>query len=264
MQSGTTSYSNLKKHGFRGNLAWVHNEEGSGAKFWNCSVYYPDDPYNIKTNSGVTVDPGVDLGHAPEYLIRNVFNYYNNAGHLGIRGMARLMNAVGKRREEAVQWMKSNIHMFEGIFKVDDKDAMYVMDMYTAPAYWLPLTKHMPRLAAIKEDYMASAVHTALLSMSYNRGAITTVNLAKSFVDVGDFGGLAFAIKMVKQATQSLRDRRKREANLIIDAIQFKENFEMTVKELNPMPLTAIPLMEREVLLMEYVPVPPKPGITHI
>src|SRR5690606_10278151 len=131
--------TNLKSLGFRGSLAFVHNEEGSGARAYNCSIYYPDNPKDIKTNSGVTLDPGLDLGQADRNIINEVLQYYCNEGYTGSNAIARIKKAVGKKREGAVEWMRDNIHLFKGWFKIEDEHALYVLDKYTAPAYWLPL-----------------------------------------------------------------------------------------------------------------------------
>lgn len=256
----------LQQYGFRGNLAWVHNEEGSGLKSYGTSVYYPDSRKQPRTKSGVTIDPGLDLGNAAPTLIKEVLNYYNEQGLLTVAQYKRLMLAVGFTKADAIEWMEENEWAFKpgkpgGVrFAVRDKHALFVLENYTADDYWIPLVKAMPRLKAIKENYVAEAVHTALLSQSYNRGYYATIETCRKFVEIGDFGGMAFAIKGLKQSTESSRGRRRREAALIVDAMYEKEKFTFTFEDLKPepLPLITMPLV-KQAFLMDFVAVPEKP-----
>jgi hypothetical protein len=256
----------LIQYGFKGNLAWVHNEEGSGLKYYGTSVYYPDNRKQPKTKSGVTIDPGLDLGNAAGSLISEVLNYYNEQGLLTVAQFKRLVTAVGLQKQDAAEWMDENEWAFKpgtpgGVrFAVREKHALHVLEDYTADDYWIPLVKAMPRLRAIKESYVAEAVHTALLSQSYNRGFYATIETCRRFADIGDWGGMAYAIRGLKQPTQSLLGRRKREAALIVDAMYQKEKFTFTFEDLKPEPLPLITMpMVKQAFLMDFVAIPEKP-----
>jgi hypothetical protein len=269
--------TNMQTHGFLGSLAWVHAQEGSGAKYYGTSVYYPDDRKNPRTNSGVTIDPGLDLGNAAESLIQRVLEYYNSVGLLTVKQFQLLIQAVGLKKFDAIEWMRKHENEFMGAkeFAVPEGKALKVLDDYTAAEYWDPLCRALPKLKKINVLYMAEAVHTALLSMAYNRGATKTAELARKHLDICNYGGLAYEIKFLKQSTQSLRDRRHREAELIIDAIELKKDFKALnsplssegegagVRSLNimPMPLMTSPEVRQQFFEMNLVEVPPKPEI---
>lgn len=247
--------------GFKGSLSWVHNEEGSGAKIYKSSAYYPDSRTAPKTTSGVTIDPGLDLGHADINIIKDTVEYYLGKGVLSQTQATLLSFAIGKRMFEAIQWMKANEKYFKNQFLVKDEFAIYIMDKVTAPPYWAPLTKSIPQLLNLK-GYMAEAIHTALLSMSYNRGPVRTITLAKDFILKKDYEGLAAAITAVKSPTASLRNRRIRESNLITAALEAEENTRITIDaNLIPEPLPVYFPERDRIFEMDYIPVPEKPKI---
>jgi hypothetical protein len=210
----------LKSLSFNGDLKWIHKEEGSGAKLYKSSVYYPDSRTEPKTQSGVTIDPGLDLCYAARVVIDDTLDFYFDKGLISKSQIELLQFAIGERRWGAIQWMKANEKYFKGSFLVDDMNAIYIMDKVTAPPYWKPLTDAIPELLKISSSNLAAAVHTALLSMSYNRGPERTINLAKDFIIKKDYEGLASAIASVRSATASLRNRRIRESNLIADVLE--------------------------------------------
>jgi hypothetical protein len=154
----------LETMGFKGSLAWVHNEEGSGAKFYNSSCYFPDSRVKPQSNSGITIDPGLDLGQADDDLISEVIEFYLNKGLIDLTQSALLKKAKGLTKYDAIEWIRINEKYFKGKMLIPLDDSLYVMDKYTAPLYWKPLTESMPELLLISPNYKATAVHTALLS----------------------------------------------------------------------------------------------------
>jgi hypothetical protein len=237
--------------GFKGNIEWVHNEEGSGARFYKSSVYFPDDRKNPKSNSGVTIDPGVDLGNASRSLINDVLNYYRDIGSLDAYQFQLLFTAIGLKKHKAINWIIKHEPYFKKIFLVPPKVASIVMHKITADDYWMPLIKEMPELEFLN-DHHAKAVHTALLSLSYNRGPYFTADFAKTFIRQNLLGDLGNAIKKIPAAVDSLRLRREREGNLILSALKLDKRFEPQIDiTISPMPMTPIPYILQEKFIYE-------------
>ena len=235
------SESKLNKAGFAGSIQWVHNEEGSGAKIYHSSVYFPDSLTNPKTQSGVTIDPGVDMGNCDVALINKVINTYFLQDVLSKKLVTRLKSAIGNKGIYAALWMKENGKWFKNDFLVPDPVALDVMENITALEYWNPLVKAMPGLLKIKSASIKKAVHTALLSMSYNRGWEKTILLAKEFIAVDNYDGLSKKISNVRHSLKALTDRRKREAGLIYAALEQQDDFAITFEDIKVLPVTAIP-----------------------
>ena len=233
--------SNLENLGFAGHLLWVYNEEGSGAKFYKSSVYFSDDPKTPLIEGGVTIDPGLDLGHCAKKISLAVINEYFNAGYLTGTQVNLLKSAIGLKTKEAAVWIRKYADAFKHRFLVEAAAAVKVMDAYTAPSFWNVLKFKIPGLLEIKNLKIKKAVHTALLSHAYNRGPMPAVNLAKQHVINQDWEALAHAIREVKHQSKSLNDRREREAALISGAVIFKEEFHITFTNINPLPASAIP-----------------------
>lgn len=239
--------------GFKGNIEWVHNEEGSGARFYKSSVYFPDDRKKPLSNSGVTIDPGVDLGNASRTLIDNVLNYYRDIAALSSQQHSVLQSAIGLKINKAAGWIEQYEDQFKKIFLIPPKVASIVMNKITAPPYWEPLIKAMPELEFLNTNN-ACAVHTALLSLSYNHGPGFTVDFAKVFVRQNLIPELGRAIKVIPSKLKSLRERREREGNLILAAIKLDKKFELQIdRSINPLPLTVIPYHIQESILEKFI-----------
>lgn len=245
------SLSKLQKAGFAGSIQWVHNEEGSGAKIYGTSVYFPDSLTNPKTKSGVTIDPGVDMGNCDLNLINRVINKYVLHDVLTNKLANKLKSAVGNKGIYAALWLKDNKSWFKNNFRVPEYLALDVMENITAIEYWLPLVKAMPELLKIKSLYIKKAVHTALLSMSYNMGWGAVILMAKGFTAVGNYEGLAKKISNKRHSLKALTDRRKREAGLIYAALELKDNFDYSFEDLKPMPMTVIPHALKESVIKQ-------------
>jgi hypothetical protein len=261
-------FNNLKSLFFRGDLLWVYNEEGSGAKHYKSSAYYPDSLTDPQTQSGVTIDPGLDLGSADRNLIMEVINLYHREGCLHPSQMELLKMAIGKKRFDAIEWINKYRSEFKNEFLVPEELAVYVMDNITAPDYWEPIASGLPDLLKIEEDYLAKAIHTALLSYAYNRGWSRTIVIFKEICEKKDWVYAAATISNTQHKLKALNDRRKRESELIFDALYHQEKFVVSFQHINPKPLTTIPVslkdsvyhyLEAEMYLRD---VPEKPEIT--
>lgn len=239
----------LNKIGFEGDLRWVYNEEGSGAKYYKSSVYFPDDLTDPQSQSGITIDPGLDLGNADAKIINEVLKFYLTEGLINPTQFNLLLKALGKRRFEAIEWLKNYRSYFKNKFLVPELTAVYVMDRYTAPSYWLLLIAQVKELLDIENSAIKKAVHTALLSHAYNRGVIRTIKLASVPVKENNWIKLAEDIENVPSTMDGLIERRKREALLIKSAIKIGQRFEIQIADTNPRPVTAISTYKKELVM---------------
>ena len=244
--------NHLNKIGFCGDLRWVHNEEGSGAKIYKSSVYFPDSITKPRTHSGITIDPGVDLGNSELKDVNEVIQHYYSEGLLTQEQISLLLKAFGKKRFEAIEWLKQYKSFFKNKFLVPELTAVYVMDKYSAPDYWLPLVSQLKGLLEIENAAVKKAVHTALLSHAYNSGVFKTIKLASVPVREKRWNELAEDIQQVVSATQALKDRRQREGLIIKSAIKLDTRFELQFADVKPRPVTTISSIFKEDLLIEF------------
>ena len=133
--------------GFRGDLAWLHQWEAhKGHPYW------PG-----RGASGVTLDPGFDLGHQTEAALRRHYAFLNAgdlaalAATLGLRGSKA--KAAAKRPEVAR-------------IRISKAQATAALPAIAAP-YWRAITRRFPVLL---EESTPGQVQTAALSLAYNRG----------------------------------------------------------------------------------------------
>jgi hypothetical protein len=244
----------LKNTGFVGDLEWIFNQEGSGARFYKSSVYFPDNISNPTTNSGITIDPGVDIGNCDRATTLAVINFYQEEELLSASLKSLLLTAIGKKGRSAAAWMTEHRKFFKNIFIAPIHLSIQVLQYYTAPVYWKPLEEAMPDLLTISNPSIKKAVHTALLSMAYNRGCTKTIALARNWITRHDFGNLAESIEEVKSCSPALTDRRKDESLLIKAAMALGDRFTINIKDLNPRPLTTITTEDTEDYLLTHMP----------
>ena len=240
----------LEELGFKGSAAFTLNEEGSGAKYYRNSVYFPDSRAKPVTNSGVTIDPGIDLGSGDRKMIDEVMRFYYNSGFLSDIQYSLLKTAVSKKKERAAEWIENNERYFKNKFLIPDSLAEYVFANYSADDYWKFLTTNIPELLSMSFNHIKAAVHTSLLSLAYNYGMSRTANLAKARIQTGQYEELAHDIKSIKHNSKALRDRRQREGDLILDALKMKEKFAVVVDaNINAMPMGVVPIDIQETML---------------
>lgn len=182
--------------GFRGDLSWVHAREGHAGK-----------PYWPKGASGVTLDPGVDLGYADSSLIEAAYKNLLTGEQfaavkkvLGIKGDAA---EAALKADPVLQTIKINREQADTIFQ------------FAAKPYWGKIAKRFPTLD--DADTLGS-VQTALLSLSYNRGP-NNAGLSVLEEPLADKNWLQVAntIGSMQQNHRlpGIRKRRKMEADLI-------------------------------------------------
>jgi GH24 family phage-related lysozyme (muramidase) len=185
---------------FRGDLHRVHRWEGH-----NGHPYWPGGA------SGVTLDPGFDLGHNIESTLRR---YYGEI--LGEREIRALLGAVGLKGGEARLMLAASPKI--KAISVSREQAARVFPPLAAH-YWKAIVRRFPDLAA---PTTPPAVQTAALSLSYNRGA-GNKQLAPlaGLLREQNWRAVADEIATMQQAhvQAGIRRRRQEEAELIRSAL---------------------------------------------
>lgn len=141
---------NLLLTKFLGDLDWVHQQEG-----------YRGRPYWPGGASGVTLDPGIDLGHAPMDFIEALYGPL-----LTNRQMDALRLVSGFKGTDARDALKRS-RLIQSI-RITSVEGVALMP-HTAKPYWDGITRRFPALT--RKDTPAS-VQTVLLSLAYNRGIL--------------------------------------------------------------------------------------------
>lgn len=134
--------------GFRGDTLWIHHLEGHvGRPYWPGGA------------SGITLDPGIDLGHVEPQLVESAFarrlprhQYQEISGVLGIQGVS------------AQALLRDNTPLNN--IRISRATAAEVFPLLLRP-YWNGLRQ---RFRTLEEPQVPAEVHTALLSLAYNRG----------------------------------------------------------------------------------------------
>lgn len=135
--------------GFHGDLAWVHAREGHAGK-----AYWPGGA------SGVTLDPGIDLGHAKKDLIIEAYKALLTAEQLA--AAETVLGIKGERARDAL-----NASSVLKTVRISRAQADTIFP-FAAQPYWKAIYRRFP---VLKEEDTLGSVQTALLSLSYNRGA---------------------------------------------------------------------------------------------
>jgi hypothetical protein len=185
---------NLK--GFHGNLNWIHAREGHAGR-----AYWPGGA------SGVTLDPGVDLGHAKTSLVEEAFD-----GILLQDQFEAVRKVFGIKGESAKKVLKDD-PVLQSI-RISNAQAEMVFP-YVIEPYWESISRRFPIL---QEADTPGSVQTALLSLAYNRGSRNR-GLAplEEPLEKREWGRVADLIGGMQQdhRLEGIRKRRCMEADLI-------------------------------------------------
>lgn len=182
--------------GFTGDLAWIHAREGHAGR-----------PYWPGGGSGLTLDPGFDLGYQNEASLRRYYGFLKNseaqalASCLGVRGPAA--KDLPKRA------VVSDIRISTG-------QAHALMPLIAKP-YWDGICGRFPNLVAAP-----SAVQTVLLSLAFNRGKNNrALEVLRNPLERGDYAEVGRLVSTMQQDHQlsGIRKRRKLEGMLIAEAL---------------------------------------------
>jgi peptidoglycan hydrolase-like protein with peptidoglycan-binding domain len=184
--------------GFNGDLLWVHKQEGhAGIPYWPGGI------------SGITIDPGFDLGQmTPDrfvQLYKDIFSREQINQLIGVIGLKgdKAKNALANHPMRDIQITR---HQADSVFP------------YAADPFWIALVKRFNELKIAPKS-----VHTALLSLGYNRGpGNKEMEVLSPLFIKKDWRGIANCIGSMQQThiIPGIRTRRKAEAQLILNELK--------------------------------------------
>lgn len=186
--------------GFRGDVAWIHRWEGHAGK-----------PYWPGGESGVTLDPGLDLGHANAELVDQAYRE-----RLSPEQYAAVRKVLGIRGERASAALGGDA-VLKGI-RTSRQTATLIFPHVSRP-YWKGLCERFPALAGPDTP---GEVHTAMLSIGYNRGPRNrALESLKEPIARGDWARVGELIGAMQQdhPLEGIRKRRRSESELILSAL---------------------------------------------
>lgn len=212
----------LTDKGFRGNLHFLESMEGFSGK-----------PYIIRgTQSGVTIDPGVDLGYVDRELFEYAYRPLVVKGQWTEGQYKELTKAFGKKGEAAVDFFNSNkiIHTI----RIARKTAENILNI-TAVPYWVATTDRFPHLL---DSDVPPCIHTVALSLAYNRGSRNRdLSVLNDPIEKKDWLRYAQLVDDMQNGSK-LEGRRDEEADLIRK--KYRDYFRTELKPLKPLPLETL------------------------
>lgn len=188
--------------GFDGDLDWVHEREGHRG-----TAYWPG------TNSGVTLDPGVDLGQVDWTTTGKLYDALLTSDQKG--AVTRVLGLKGQNAKAALDAdpILRSIH-------VSKEDAERIMP-HAAQSYWNQIVEGFPLLST--PDSLPS-VQTVFLSLAYNRGPQNSDLIQlKAPLESKDWSDVANRIGAMQQdhTSEGIRVRRRMEADLIRAELEY-------------------------------------------
>ena len=187
--------------GYKGSIKWIHDREGHAGK-----VYWPGGL------SGVTLDPGFDLGYNTS---TDLYTYYTKP--LNTHELQILEESIGIKGYQAKQIVLSG--KYNGISISEDQALEIFPELLDS--YWMALTHIWPEILDGTDG-----VHTAMLSLVYNRG----VSNSKVIIELNDsirnknWKEVGEKIMNMQQnhSLNGIRIRRRMEGKLILDSLNKK------------------------------------------
>ncbi|WP_394220781.1 peptidoglycan-binding protein [Alteromonas gracilis] len=181
---------------FRGDLTWLHDREGHAGK-----AYWPGGA------SGVTLDPGFDLGQQePEELNKHYASMLNPIQLVACK------RCLGLKGRDAKAFLNQSLELLS--IRITKGQALKVMP-YIAVPYWVAVAKRFPN---VKGESCPGTVHTALLSLAFNRGPNNSaLSCLSAPIEQHNWSALATEIGNMQQnhSLAGIRKRRRMEADLI-------------------------------------------------
>lgn len=185
-------------NGFKGDLKWIYQFEG-----------YVGHPYWPGGSSGITLDPGFDLGYTNEERFEEIYGLiFTYDEKLSLKARIGMKGVMAKDAlNEYIEQIAIDRIQAENIFAG-------IADMY-----WEGICKRFPALLIASTP---PAVQTVMLSLAYNRGYNN-----KNLQFLGDLLSQGAYAKMVEElwnmqqdhALKGVRDRRRKEAKLIAKSL---------------------------------------------
>nr|WP_320016559.1 pesticin C-terminus-like muramidase [uncultured Desulfobacter sp.] len=182
--------------GFRGDLPWVHAREGyAGMAYWPGG------------ESGVTLDPGIDLGYAAPELVDKLY-----AGLLSPAQFKAVRDVLGVKGKKAENLLFSNSELKSIKISKTQSDEIFP---HAAKPYWEAISK---RFKTLSDKDTPPSIQTVMLSLSYNRGAHNrALEVLKKPLDEKNWKDVAKLIGLMQQDHKlaGIAKRRRMESELI-------------------------------------------------
>jgi len=189
---------------FHGDLDWLHARQGHvGKPFWPGGI------------SGITLDPDFDLRFQ---TLSNIRRHYGEL--LTLEQEGALVRAIGRRGTDARDLLRDDA-VLQSV-RVSREHAFRVMPFVVVDS-WQAIVRRFPALASSDTP---PSVQTAMLSLAIHRGAERRELETLGFpIEMGDWLGLAARIGAMQQNHElpGVRSRRRLEAGLILDELDFSE-----------------------------------------
>jgi len=187
---------------FDGDLSWVHEREGHrGTAYWPGGA------------SGVTLDPGVDLGQVGSETIQAFYGTLLTEEQRG-----GILNVIGLKGAAAKSALDNSPTL--RTIRIGKEDAERIMPL-VSQRYWDNIVNRFPALVAAN---ILPSVQTVLLSLSYNRGSQNQdLEQLRGPLNGVDWGDVASRIAAMQQEHElaGIRVRRRMEADLIRVEVQY-------------------------------------------
>lgn len=186
--------------GFRGDIAWIHAREGHAGK-----AYWPGGA------SGVTLDPGFDLGQQERETLTAQYASLLPAQQL--QACSLCLGIQGRQAKDHLNGAASLLAI-----RISKTQALAIFPTVVQP-YWAALCKRFPQIA--QPDTPVN-VQTALLSLAFNRGAFNReLAVLAAPAEQGRWQDCATLIGHMQQNHElaGIRLRRRMEAQLILDGL---------------------------------------------
>jgi GH24 family phage-related lysozyme (muramidase) len=183
---------------FKGQLEWIHNQEGHAGK-----------PYWPGGRSGITLDPGFDLGYQD---IDITYEYYKDI--LNAEQLKAIGPIIGLKGREAKNQLNQSATLLS--IRISKSQASKVFPLIALP-YWKAICK---RMVGLNDPETPGSVQTALLSLAFNRGYKNAdLEVLKSPIKQGGWSQCAHLISGMQQdhKLEGIKKRRQREGKLILD-----------------------------------------------
>jgi GH24 family phage-related lysozyme (muramidase) len=189
--------------GFEGDADWIHKWEGHAGK-----------PYWPGGASGVTVDPGVDLGHIGGDLISIFRDLYGD--YLSEDQLDSLLASRGLKGIEAREYLEDDNNTVLHSIRISRAEAGEIFP-YALDPYWDATMRRFPSVLTAPP-----VVHTVMTSLAYNRGPYNPrTSVLRDPLERQDYETLGSVIKSMQQNHQlrGIRRRRKAEGRLILESL---------------------------------------------
>ena len=211
--------------GFRGDLDWIHSFEGHAGK-----------PYWPGGASGVTLDPGFDLGYADESLFMSLY-----APHLSHKERQACLDAKGIRGSRAYEYLRKS-DVLETL-RIPFETAKRIFP-HLASSYWGSLLTRFPVL-----NHVPAEVQTVMMSLAINRGpGNSAFSPLREPLQEGEWKEIGRIVKQMQQdhTLRGIRQRRREEGAYIKESIR-EAKFRALTKSIETIELDTLqPLAPRQ------------------